>query len=99
MQVSRSKIKESLYETLKAVFPILAIVLLLCFTIAPIPPSILMTFLVGAVLLILGMLLFNIGVNMSMTSMGERVGSKRQTIRHRIKQRRFSAAWFSAYIG
>ncbi len=25
--------------------------------------------------------------------------SKRQTIRHRIKQRRFSAAWFSAYIG
>ena len=23
---------------------------------------------------------------------------KRQTIRHRIKQRRFSAAWFSAYI-
>lgn len=24
---------------------------------------------------------------------------KRQTIRHRIKQRRFSAAWFSAYIG
>ena len=68
LQVSRSKIKESLYETLKAVFPILAIVLLLCFTIAPIPPSILMTFLVGAVLLILGMLLFNIGVNMSMTS-------------------------------
>lgn len=75
LQVSRSKIKESLYETLKAVFPILAIVLLLCFTIAPIPPSILMTFLVGAVLLILGMLLFNIGVNMSMTSMGERVGT------------------------
>ena len=75
LQVSRSKIKESLYETLKAVFPILAIVLLLCFTIAPIPPSILMTFLVGAVLLIVGMLLFNIGVNMSMTSMGERVGT------------------------
>lgn len=75
MQFNRSKIKEKLYEILKAVFPILAIVLLLCFTIAPIPPSILMTFLVGAVLLIIGMLLFNVGVDMSMTPMGERVGT------------------------
>ena len=71
----QSKFKEKLYETLKAVFPILAIVLLLCFTIAPIPPSILMTFLIGAVLLIIGMLLFNVGVEMSMTPMGERVGT------------------------
>lgn len=71
----QSKFKEKLYETLKAVFPILAIVLLLCFTIAPIPPSILMTFLIGAVLLVIGMLLFNVGVEMSMTPMGERVGT------------------------
>lgn len=62
-------------ETLKAVLPILAIVLLLCFSIAPIPPSILMSFLVGAVLLILGMMLFNVGVELSMTPIGERVGS------------------------
>ncbi|MBQ7926084.1 MAG: DUF1538 family protein, partial [Lachnospiraceae bacterium] len=79
MQFSRARWKErfleKLSETLKAVFPILAIVLLLCFTIAPIPPSILMTFLVGAVLLIAGMLLFNIGVELSMTPMGERVGT------------------------
>ena len=71
----QSKFKEKLTETLKAVFPILAIVLLLCFTIAPIPPSILMTFLVGAILLIVGMLFFNVGVEMSMTPIGERVGS------------------------
>ena len=71
----QSKFKEKLTETLKAVFPILAIVLLLCFSIAPIPPSILMTFLVGAVLLIVGMLFFNVGVEMSMTPIGERVGS------------------------
>ncbi len=75
----RTRIKDrfldKLMETLKAVFPILGIVLLLCFTIAPIPPSILMTFLVGAVLLIVGMLLFNVGVEMSMTPMGERVGT------------------------
>ncbi len=34
-----------------------------------------MTFLVGAALLIVGMLLFNVGVELSMTPMGERVGS------------------------
>lgn len=75
MQFNRSKLKEKLYETLKAVCPILAIVLLLCFTVAPIPPSILMSFLIGAVLLTVGMLLFNVGVELSMTPMGERVGT------------------------
>lgn len=70
-----SKFKEKLMETLKAVVPILTIVLLLCFSIAPIPPSILMTFLIGALLLIVGMLFFNVGVELSMTPIGERVGS------------------------
>lgn len=71
----KSKFKEKLSETLKAVFPILLIVLFLCFTIAPIPPSILMTFLIGAALLIVGMLFFNVGVELSMTPMGERTGT------------------------
>ena len=75
LRFNRSKFKEKLKETLMAVFPIIAIVLLLCFTIAPISPSILMAFLIGAVLLIVGMLLFSVGVEMSMTPMGERVGT------------------------
>ena len=75
MQSLHSKFQEKFSETLKAVLPILGIVLLLCFTIAPIPPSILMSFLIGAALLIIGMLLFNVGVELSMTPMGERVGS------------------------
>lgn len=75
MRFSGLNLKEKLNETLKAVFPILAIVLILCFTIAPISPSILMTFLIGAVLLIVGMLLFSFGVDLSMTQMGERVGT------------------------
>ena len=70
MQFFKSKFKEKFEETLKAVLPILAIVLLLCFTIAPIPPSILISFLIGAVLLIVGMLLFNVGVELSMTPIG-----------------------------
>ena len=71
----QSKFREKLAETLKAVLPILMIVLILCFTIAPIPPSILMTFLIGAILLIVGMLFFNVGVELSMTPIGERTGS------------------------
>lgn len=75
MHFIHSKFEEKISETLKAVIPILVIVLILCFTIAPIPPSILMTFLLGAVLLIVGMLFFNVGVELSMTPIGERVGS------------------------
>lgn len=75
MSFNHSKFQEKFSETIKAVFPILAIVLVLCFTITPVPPSILVTFLIGAVLLILGMLLFNVGVETSMTPIGERVGS------------------------
>lgn len=75
MQFNGSKFKEKFTETLKAVFPIIAIVLLLCFTIAPVAPSILMAFLIGAVLLIAGMLLFSIGAELAMTPIGERVGT------------------------
>lgn len=71
----KTKFSEKFSETMKAVVPILVIVLLLCFSIAPIPPSILMTFLVGATLLIIGMLFFNVGVELSMTPIGERTGT------------------------
>lgn len=70
-----TKLQEKLNEALKAVLPIIGIVLVLCFTIAPIEPSILMAFLLGAVLLIVGMMFFTLGVELSMTPMGERVGT------------------------
>ena len=70
-----SQLNEKLKESLKAVLPVIGIVLLLSFTIAPIPPGILMAFLVGGALLIAGMVLFSLGVELSMTPMGERVGS------------------------
>ena len=73
--VFNAKFNEKIGEVLKSVFPILGIVLILCFTITPIPPGILMTFLVGAVFLMVGMLLFNVGVEMSMTPIGERTGA------------------------
>jgi len=51
----RSKLNEKLNEALEAVLPILGIVLLLSVTAAPVPPGILMAFLVGAVLLVVGL--------------------------------------------
>ena len=70
----KEKLQEILNETLKAVLPIIAIVLFLCFTIAPLEPGILLAFLLGAVLLITGMMFFTLGAEMSMTPIGENVG-------------------------
>lgn len=75
MKGNRSKWKEKMEEALKAVLPILGIVLVLCFTIAPISPSVLLCFLVGAVMLIVGMMFFTLGAEMAMTPMGERIGT------------------------
>ena len=70
-----SNLHEKLVEALQAVLPIMAIVLILCFTITPISPSILLCFIIGAVLLIIGMMFFTLGAEMAMTPMGEKVGS------------------------
>ena len=48
------KLKEKVMEALSSVVPITCIVLVLSFTVAPMPVSSLMLFLVGAVLLIVG---------------------------------------------
>ena len=62
-------------EALRAVLPIIGLVLLLCFTIAPISASILLCFLLGGVLLVVGEMFFTLGAEMSMSPMGERVGA------------------------
>ena len=72
--VVREKMKEKTKESVSAVVPIMLIVLLLGFTIAPLSPSILVEFIVGAVLVIIGMVFFSLGAELSMTPMGERVG-------------------------
>ena len=69
------KLQEKLKETLDAVIPILVIVLILCFSIAPIESGILLAFLLGAVLLIIGMVLFTFGVDLAMIPIGENVGT------------------------
>ena len=76
MNLYRTKLSEKLKESLEAVVPIIAIVLILSFTIAPVPPGILMAFIIGAILLVVGMMFFTLGAEMSMTPMGERIGTR-----------------------
>ena len=75
LKASLPKLKEKLMEALQAVLPIVAIVLVLCFTIAPVSPSILLCFLLGAAMIVVGIMFFTLGAEMSMTPMGERVGA------------------------
>lgn len=63
-------------ESCSAVLPITAIVLLLHFTISPMPPGLLAMFLLGAVFLIIGMGIFTLGADMAMMPMGEKVGAR-----------------------
>lgn len=76
MNFYHTHLTEKLEEALKAVLPIIGIVMLLSFTITPIPTSILLLFLVGAVMLIIGMMFFTLGAELAMTPMGEKTGTK-----------------------
>lgn len=67
-------LKEKIYESVVSVVPITAIVLLLSITIAPLSPGALVLFLFGALMLVLGMGFFTLGVDMSMIPMGEGIG-------------------------
>ena len=61
MRSSLPKLKEKLLEALKEVLPIVGIVLALCFSIAPISGSILLCFLVGSAMIVVGVMYFNFG--------------------------------------
>lgn len=68
------KLKEKINESLTAVLPVTAVMLLLCITITPMPLSLFIMFIVGAVFLIVGMGLFSLGADMAMMPIGERIG-------------------------
>ena len=76
------RLTDKLKEALAAVCPIIGIVLLLSFTIAPVPAGILLLFLFVSVLLIVGMMFFTLGAELSMTPMGEKIGTKMANAGH-----------------
>ncbi|MBO5938930.1 MAG: DUF1538 domain-containing protein [Clostridia bacterium] len=79
--LDKTVLTEKIVEALSSVLPVTGIVLLLLVTIAPVSAAMLLSFLIGAVLLIVGMGLFNLGAESAMTPMGEYVGSKMTTSR------------------
>ena len=66
---------EKLREAVFAVVPVTLIVLLLCFTIVDVSAEFIILFLIGALLLILGMTLFTLGADVSMMKIGQSIGS------------------------
>lgn len=77
------KLKEKILESLSAVLPITGIVLLVSILLVPVDLGIMVMFIAGAVLLVIGMGFFQLGAEMSMTPLGEGIGvqiSKKRNI-------------------
>ncbi len=66
-----AKLKESSFS----VIPIIILVMLLSYTIAPVPLWNLILFLISALVIIIGITLFNLGVDISLIPIGEHIGS------------------------
>ena len=73
--ILNKKLKEKIMEALDAVLPVTLIVFVLCVTITPMSLATLLMFLVGAVLLIVGMGFFSLGADIAMMPIGEHTGS------------------------
>ena len=72
---SKTAIVEKMQESLRSTLPIILIVAVLCLTIAPLQPDLLLSFLIGSVLIIVGMGLFSLGAEISMTPIGNKIGT------------------------
>lgn len=66
---------EKLREVFVSVLPITLIVLILNFTLTPMPGSMVIRFLIGAVLIIAGLSVFLLGVDLGITPIGNHMGS------------------------
>lgn len=75
LERTRTALTEKLRESALSVLPIMLIVTLLCLCIAPMQPELLLSFLVGTVMLVVGMGLFSLGAEHSMTEIGNKIGT------------------------
>ena len=71
----RSAVREKVAESARCVLPIVLIVVLLCLAAAPMKPDLLLSFLIGGVMLVVGMGLFSLGAEQSMTPIGSKIGT------------------------
>ena len=65
-----------LKETAISVLPVMAIVLLLGFTVVPLDKFLLIRFIIGGILLIIGLTIFLVGIDLGIQPMGERCGAE-----------------------
>ncbi|MBQ8137251.1 MAG: DUF1538 family protein, partial [Clostridia bacterium] len=69
--ILKTKLLEKCRESLAAVLPIVTLVILLSLIAAPIPSGVMLSFLMGAVMLIIGMMFFSVGAEVAMEPMGQ----------------------------
>ena len=72
---NKTAIVEKMQESLRSTLPIILIVAVLCLTVAPLQPDLLLSFLIGSVLIIVGMGFFSLGAEISMTPIGNKIGT------------------------
>ena len=71
----RTVVLEKVKESAVSVLPIVAIVVILCLSISPLNTDLLLCFLVGALLLTVGMGFFSLGADTAMSQIGNRIGT------------------------
>ena len=72
----RKQLTEKVREAVASVLPITLIVTIVCFSFVPVTTDLMLSFLIGSVLLIVGMALFTLGSEVSMTQIGTHMGAK-----------------------
>ncbi len=74
--IKKNVLYEKLKESIDSVLPIALIVSVLCLFFVPVGSGLLLSFLLGTILIIVGMALFNLGSEQSMTQIGNLIGSR-----------------------
>ena len=69
------RLKEKILESVKATLPISLIVLALAILLIPVDAGVMMVFLAGSLLLVVGMALFQLGAELAMSPLGEGIGA------------------------
>lgn len=72
---NKTAIFEKIKESAVSVLPIFITVMVICFTFSPLSTDLMLSFILGAVMLIVGMGFFSLGAEMSMTPIGNKLGT------------------------
>ena len=73
---NKTILREKLNESISSVLPIALIVALMCLSFVPVTTDLMLAFLLGTIMLIVGMGLFTLGAEASMTQIGTHTGAR-----------------------